>query len=427
MDAASSRELFAEAEKIIPGGVNSPVRAFGAVGGSPRFIARAAGSRVWDVEGNSYVDYVGSWGPLILGHAQPDVVAAICDAARRGTSFGAPTAGEVTLAQMIIARIPSIQMVRLVNSGTEATMTALRLARAFTRRDKVIKFSGCYHGHADAFLVKAGSGAATLGVPTSPGVPAGVAASTVAVEFNDPGAIAEVFAESPGEIAAVIVEPICGNSGVILPEPGFLESLRDQCAAHGALLIFDEVMTGFRIRPGSAQAFYGIEPDLTTLGKIIGGGLPIGGVGGRAEIMKRLAPAGPVYQAGTLSGNPVAVAAGIATLRGLSAELYDRLESTGARLEAGIRENLARLGLPYPFQRAGSMATLFFTDRPVKSFADAQSCDNRRFAAYFRTMLERGVYLPPSQFEAFFVSAAHTEEDIDRTIEANLGALQSIS
>jgi glutamate-1-semialdehyde 2,1-aminomutase len=427
VNTASSRELFAEAEKIIPGGVNSPVRAFGAVGGSPRFIARAASAHLWDVEGKSYIDYVGSWGPLILGHAQPEVVAAVCDAARLGTSFGAPTAGEVTLAQMIIARIPSIQMVRLVNSGTEATMTALRLARAFTRRDKVIKFSGCYHGHADAFLVKAGSGAATLGVPTSPGVPAAVAAETAAVEFNDPGAVAEIFGESAEEVAAVIVEPICGNSGVILPEPGFLESLRDQCAAHGALLIFDEVMTGFRIRPGSAQALYGITPDLTTLGKIIGGGLPIGAVGGRADIVKLLAPSGPVYQAGTLSGNPVAVAAGLATLRGLNAQVYDRLESLGARLESGIRGNLARLNLPYHFQRAGSMATLFFTDRPVKSFADAKSCDTKRFAAYFRAMLDRGIYLPPSQFEAFFISAAHTDEDIDRTVAANLSALQSIA
>ena len=426
MTSISSRDLFAEAVKIIPGGVNSPVRAFGSVGGSPRFIARGAGARIWDVEGNSYIDYVGSWGPLILGHAHAETVTAVCDAARRGLSFGAPTAGEVMLAKMIVERIPSIEMVRLVSSGTEATMTALRVARGFTRREKVIKFSGCYHGHSDAFLVKAGSGAATLGVPTSPGVPAAVAAQTTAVEFNDLDAVREVFSESPDEVAAVIVEPICGNAGVIPPEPGFLEGLRELCTAHGALLILDEVMTGFRIRPGSAQALYGITPDLTTLGKIVGGGLPIGAVGGRADVMKLLAPSGPVYQAGTLSGNPVAVAAGIATLRGLNGAVYDRLETLSARLEAGIRGNLARLAFPGRFQRVGSMATLFFTDRPVKSMRDAASCDTQQFAAYFSAMLAAGIYLPPSQFEAFFISAAHTEEDIDRTIAANGAALAEI-
>jgi len=426
MTSISSRDLFAEAVKIIPGGVNSPVRAFGSVGGSPRFIARGAGARIWDVEGNSYIDYVGSWGPLILGHAHAETVTAVCDAARRGLSFGAPTAGEVMLAKMIVERIPSIEMVRLVSSGTEATMTALRVARGFTRREKVIKFSGCYHGHSDAFLVKAGSGAATLGVPTSPGVPAAVAAQTTAVEFNDLDAVREVFSESPDEVAAVIVEPICGNAGVIPPEPGFLQGLRELCTAHGALLILDEVMTGFRIRPGSAQALYGITPDLTTLGKIVGGGLPIGAVGGRADVMKLLAPSGPVYQAGTLSGNPVAVAAGIATLRGLNGAVYDRLETLSARLEAGIRGNLARLAFPGRFQRVGSMATLFFTDRPVKSMRDAASCDTQQFAAYFSAMLAAGIYLPPSQFEAFFISAAHTEEDIDRTIAANGAALAEI-
>ena len=426
MTSISSRDLFAEAVKIIPGGVNSPVRAFGSVGGSPRFIARGAGARIWDVEGNSYIDYVGSWGPLILGHAHAETVTAVCDAARRGLSFGAPTAGEVMLAKMIVERIPSIEMVRLVSSGTEATMTALRVARGFTRREKVIKFSGCYHGHSDAFLVKAGSGAATLGVPTSPGVPAAVAAQTTAVEFNDLDAVREVFSESPDEVAAVIVEPICGNAGVIPPEPGFLQGLRELCTAHGALLILDEVMTGFRIRPGSAQALYGITPDLTTLGKIVGGGLPIGAVVGRADIMKLLAPSGPVYQAGTLSGNPVAVAAGIATLRGLNGAVYDRLETLSARLEAGIRGNLARLAFPGRFQRVGSMATLFFTDRPVKSMRDAASCDTQQFAAYFSAMLAAGIYLPPSQFEAFFISAAHTEEDIDRTIAANGAALAEI-
>jgi glutamate-1-semialdehyde 2,1-aminomutase len=424
MTSPSSRKLFAEAVKVMPGGVNSPVRAFGSVGGSPRFIARGAGAVVWDVEGNSYIDYIGSWGPLILGHAHPAVVAAVCEAARRGLSFGAPTAAEVALAKMIIERIPSIEMVRLVNSGTEATMTALRVARGFTRREKVIKFAGCYHGHSDAFLVKAGSGAATLGAPTSPGVPAAVAAETVAVEFNDLDAVREVFSKNADRVAAVIVEPICGNAGVIPPAPGFLEGLRELCTAHGALLILDEVMTGFRVHPGSAQGLYGITPDLTTLGKIVGGGLPIGAVGGRAEIMKLLAPSGPVYQAGTLAGNPVAVAAGIATLRGLNDAVYGRLETLSARLEAGIRENLARLSLPWQFQRAGSMATLFFTDRPVKSFQDALTCDTKKFAAYFRAMLAAGIYLPPSQFEAFFISAAHTEEDIDRTIIANRAALK---
>jgi len=426
MTSPSSRELFAEAVKVMPGGVNSPVRAFGSVGGSPRFIARGSGAVVWDVEGNSYIDYIGSWGPLILGHAHPDVVAAVCDAAQRGVSFGAPTAAEVALAKMIIERIPSIEMVRLVNSGTEATMTALRVARGFTRREKVIKFAGCYHGHSDAFLVKAGSGAATLGVPTSPGVPAAVAAETVAVEFNDLDAVRDVFSKNADRVAAVIVEPICGNAGVITPAPGFLEGLRELCTAHGALLILDEVMTGFRVHPGSAQALYNITPDLTTLGKIVGGGLPIGAVGGRADIMKLLAPSGPVYQAGTLAGNPVAVAAGIATLRGLNGAVYDQLEALSARLEAGIRWNLTRLSLPWQFQRVGSMATLFFTDRPVQSFHDALTCDTKKFAVYFRAMLAAGIYLPPSQFEAFFISAAHTEEDIDRTIAANGAALRAL-
>ena len=422
----SSSDLFDAASKIIPGGVNSPVRAFGPVGGRPPFIARGAGSHVWDVDGREYIDYVGSWGPLILGHAESTVVAAIAAAASLGTSFGAPTSAEVDLARLIIERTPSIEMVRLVNSGTEATMTAVRLARAVSARPKILKFAGCYHGHADAFLVKAGSGAATFGVPTSAGVPESVIADTLTVEYNDLAAVERLFTASPGRIAAAIVEPVCGNSGVIPPRPGFLEGLRDVTAAGGALLIFDEVMTGLRVGPRSAQGLYGIKPDLTTLGKIIGGGLPIGAVGGRADVMKLLAPLGPVYQAGTLSGNPVAVAAGLATLRGFTPAVYDKIEMLSARLERGVRLNLARLSLPYVYQRVASMHCLFFTPHPVTNAADTANCDTRLFSVYFHAMLERGIYLPPSQFESFFVSAAHTEDDIDRTIAANLDSLKEV-
>ena len=426
MSARSNLELLAAAAELIPGGVNSPVRAFGPVGVDPRFIARAAGARLWDVEGREYIDYVGSWGPLILGHAHPDVIVSVCEAARHGTSFGAPTAAEVELAEQIVRRVPSVEMVRLVNSGTEAAMTALRLARAFTGRAKVIKFTGCYHGHADAFLVKAGSGATTLGTPTSPGVPAGVVADTLTAEFNELGAVRSLFASHPDQVAAVILEPVCGNAGVILPQAGFLEGLRELATANSALLIFDEVMTGFRVGPNSAQGLYGVDPDLTTLGKIIGGGLPTGAVGGRKDIMELLAPVGPVYQAGTLSGNPVAVAAGLSTLKALDSAVYDKLEVLASRLQEGVGENLSRLSLPYRFQRVGSMACLFFVDRPVLNCRDAQSCDKERFAAYFRAMLGEGIYLPPSQFEAFFISAAHTPEDVDRTITANLRALRSL-
>lgn len=425
MSDASNSELFAAAVGLIPGGVNSPVRAYGPVGGDPPFIARAAGARVWDVEGNEYVDYVGSWGPLILGHAHPRVVESVCEAARRGTSFGAPTAAEVELARLIVERVPSVELVRLVNSGTEATMTALRLARAFTGRDRVIKFAGCYHGHADAFLVKAGSGATTLGMPTSPGVPNGVVADTLTAEFNDLESVRAALEAHAGRVAAVIIEPVCGNAGVIPPEAGFLAGLRELATENGALLIFDEVMTGFRVGPQSAQGLYGVLPDLTTLGKVIGGGLPVGAVGGRQEIMRQLAPVGPVYQAGTLSGNPLATAAGLATLGGLTPESYERLETLAARLEAGIRKNLGELSLPYRYQRVGSMACLFFTDGPVRCYGDAQACDTGRFAAYFRAMLRSGIYLPPSQFEAFFISTAHTEDDIDRTVAANLEALRA--
>ena len=426
MSDRSSAEWLAAALKVIPGGVNSPVRAFGPVGGRPPFIARGGGAHIWDVEGKEYIDYVGSWGPLILGHAHPAVVEAVCNAARGGTSFGAPTGAEVALAELIAERIPSVQMVRLVNSGTEATMTALRLARALTGRAKVIKFAGCYHGHADAFLVKAGSGAATLGTPTSPGVPPNVAGDTLTADYNDLAAVEAIFAVNGPEIAAVIVEPVCGNSGVIPPESGFLDGLAELTAVHGALLIFDEVMTGFRVGPGGAQGLYGIQPDLTTLGKVIGGGLPSGAVGGRKEIMEQLAPLGPVYQAGTLSGNPIAVAAGLTTLRALDAGLYEKLEALGSALEKGLRANLSRLRLPYCFQRVGSMACLFFGEHPVLNYGDADSCDMGRFAAYFHAMLAQGVYLPPSQFESFFISAAHTPQDIDRTVAANLKALNSI-
>jgi glutamate-1-semialdehyde 2,1-aminomutase len=423
----SNAELFARAAQVIPGGVNSPVRAFGSVGSNPRFIRCGKGARLWDVEGNEYIDYVGSWGPLILGHAHPKVIREVCRAARCGASFGAPTPGEVELAELIVERIPSIRRVRLVNSGTEATMTALRLARAFTGRSKVIKFTGCYHGHADAFLVKAGSGAATLGTPTSPGVPPSVAADTLTTQFNDLESVESLFAAHASGVAAVIVEPVCGNAGVIAPQPGFLEGLRKLAAEHGALLIFDEVMTGFRLGPGGAQGLYGIEPDLTTLGKIVGGGLPIGAVGGRREIMEMLAPAGPVYQAGTLSGNPIAVAAGLTTLRMLDAGLYKKLETLANRLEEGIRCNLSKLSLPYQYQRVGSMACLFFTERAVNRYEDAEKADRKRFAEYFQAMLKEGIYLPPSQFEAFFISAAHTRKDIDRTIEANYKALKVLA
>jgi glutamate-1-semialdehyde 2,1-aminomutase len=424
MSDGSGAELLRAAREVIPGGVNSPVRAFNAVGGNPPFIARAAGSHIWDTEGVERIDYVGSWGPLILGHAHPGVLEEVCRAAQNGTSFGAPTEAEVRLARLIVERVPSVETVRLVNSGTEACMTALRLARAFTGRDEFVKFAGCYHGHADAFLVQAGSGATTLGMPSSPGVPEAVVKDTLTAEFNDLDSVRTALAGHRGQVAAIIVEPVCGNAGVIPPEPGFLQGLRAACDETGALLIFDEVMTGFRVGPASAQGLYGVAPDLTTLGKVIGGGLPVGAVGGRAEIMAQLAPVGPVYQAGTLSGNPLATAAGLATLSRLDAAAYDRLEALSARLEGGIRGNLVDLSLPWQYQRVGSMGCLFFAGGPVRSYADARACDTERFGRYFRAMLERGVYLPPSQFEACFVSTAHSEDDIDRTTAANREALQ---
>jgi glutamate-1-semialdehyde 2,1-aminomutase len=408
-----SEDLFARAMQRIPGGVNSPVRAFRSVGGKPVFIARGQGSRIWDVDGREYIDYVGSWGPMLFGHRPPEVLAALEQVLTIGTSFGAPTEREVELAELICTLVPSIEKVRLVNSGTEATMAAIRLARGFTGRDRIVKFDGCYHGHGDSLLVKAGSGVATLGLPDSPGVPSALAELTTVLPFNNVEALEKEFRSHGAEIACVIVEPIVGNMGCVPPRPGYLQAMRDITSGHGSLLLFDEVMTGFRVAAGGAQQLYGIQPDLTTLGKIIGGGVPVGGYGGRADIMNKVAPAGPVYQAGTLSGNPLAVAAGLATLRRIQLENpYARLETLGARLEAGLRGAAVRVN------RVGSMFTVFFTDREVVDFATAKSSDTKRFSAYFGSMLRQGVYLPPSQFEAAFISTSHTEGDIDQTIRS---------
>jgi glutamate-1-semialdehyde 2,1-aminomutase len=408
-----SEDLFARALARIPGGVNSPVRAFRSVGGKPVFIARGEGSRIWDVDGHEYIDYVGSWGPLLFGHRPPEVLVALEGVLRIGTSFGAPTEREVELAELICKLVPSVEKVRLVNSGTEATMAAIRLARGFTGRERIVKFDGCYHGHGDSLLVKAGSGVATLGLPDSPGVPAALAELTTVLPFNDIDAVEREFAGHGSEIACVIIEPIVGNMGCVPPRAGYLQAVREITARRGALLVFDEVMTGFRVAAGGAQQLYGIRPDLTTLGKVIGGGLPVGAYGGRADIMDRVAPAGPVYQAGTLSGNPLAVAAGLATLRRIEKENpYAKLEALGARLEQGLSIPQVRVN------RVGSMFTVFFTETDVIDFATAKSCAIDRFNAHFHSMLRQGVYLAPSQFEAAFISAAHTEEDIDRTIAA---------
>ena len=424
MNTRRSDALFAKALTLIPGGVNSPVRAFRAVGRTPLFIARAAGARMWDADGNEFIDYVGSWGPMILGHAHPRVLGALQHAVGAGTSFGAPTELEVAMAELICAMVPSLEMVRMVNSGTEATMSAIRLARAFTRREKIIKCEGCYHGHADAFLIKAGSGAMTLSVPDSPGVPAGVAADTLTAPFNDIASVKKIAAGNA--VAAVIVEPVVGNMGCVPPEPGFLQDLRHWCTGEGILLIFDEVMTGFRIAPGGAQELYGVRPDLTTLGKIIGGGLPVGAYGGRRDIMAMVSPSGPMYQAGTLSGNPLAMTAGYETLKILRDDpgLYAALEKKSLRLANGIRDAARSLDAPVTQNRVGSMSTLFFTKTRVIDYATALTADTARFGAYFRAMLERGIYCAPSQFEAGFVSAAHTDEDIDRTVEASREALR---
>jgi glutamate-1-semialdehyde 2,1-aminomutase len=410
--------LFAEATGLLPGGVSSPVRAFRAVGGSPLFVERGEGAYLIDVDGNRYVDYVLSWGPLILGHAHPRVVEALEEAVRRGTSYGAPSPLELELARRIHEAMPSIELVRFVNSGTEATMSALRLARAFTGRSKVVKFAGCYHGHADLLLVQAGSGVATLGLPDSPGVTTGAVADTLTASFNDLPAVGRLFAEHD-DIAAVIVEPVAGNMGLVAPAEEFLQGLRELTAARGALLVFDEVMTGFRVHPGGAQAMYGVTPDLTTLGKVIGGGLPVGAYGGRREIMELVAPAGPVYQAGTLSGNPLAMAAGIETLRLLGEPgVWTGIARAGERLFAGIGDAAADAGVAGQPTLAGTMFGFFFTESPIRSWEDAQRADTSRFATFHRAMLERGVYLPPSQFEAWFLSSAHGDAEIDATIAA---------
>jgi len=412
--------LFTEACKYIPGGVNSPVRAFRGVGGEPIFFARAKGSRVWAADGREFIDYVGSWGPMILGHAHPSVIRAVQQTAENGLSFGAPTELETVVARKIIGLVPSIELLRMCSSGTEATMSAIRLARGFTGRNKIIKFEGCYHGHSDSLLVKAGSGMLTLGVPTSPGVPPELAAHTVTLSYNDADQVRAAFAQIGAEVACVIVEPVAGNMNCIPPVPGFLEALREECTKHGAVLIFDEVMTGFRVAKGGAQELYGIRPDLTTLGKIVGGGMPVGAFGGRRDIMEHIAPLGPVYQAGTLSGNPVAMAAGLATLEGLEAPgFHARLKSATDRLMAGLAEAAAGAGIALATNHVCGMFGFFFTstDR-VTSYAEATACDVERFKRFFHGMLAEGVYLAPSAFEAGFISAAHTDADVDATIAA---------
>ncbi|MEX1139419.1 MAG: glutamate-1-semialdehyde 2,1-aminomutase [Bacteroidota bacterium] len=420
MKSSRSRSLFSKAQTLIPGGVNSPVRAFKAVGRAPVFIKRAKGSSVWDVDGNKYIDYVGSWGPMLFGHAHPRIVNAVRKAALSGTSFGAPTELEVRMAELITELVPSVEVVRMVNSGTEATMSAIRLARAFTSKNKIVKFEGCYHGHADSFLIKAGSGALTLGTPDSPGVPPGVANDTLTASFNDIGSVQALADRFRGEIAAVIVEPIVGNMGCIPPQAGFLQSLRDLCIKEEIILIFDEVMTGFRVAPGGAQELYGIKPDLTTLGKIIGGGLPVGAYGGRRNIMSMVAPSGPVYQAGTLSGNPLAMAAGLEMLKLVKSGkgLYKKLDRLGEILESEMKAHLASIGRPSRINRVGSMFTLFFTERDVTDYNTAKTSDTKAFTTYFNAMLDKGIYLPPSQFEAAFISFAHTEKDLERTLKA---------
>lgn len=423
MSDGVSKGLFERAEKLLPGGVNSPVRAFRAVGGNPVFVDRALGSKLYGADGKEYVDYVGSWGPAILGHAHPDVVLAVQAVAAKGLSFGAPTELEVRFAEALIERYPSIQMLRCVSSGTEATMSALRAARGFTGRDVIVKFDGAYHGHADALLVKAGSGLATFGAPDSAGVPRATVEATVTAPYNDTGALRELFVREGSRIAAVIVEPVAGNMGCVPPERGFLEAIVSLCEQYGAVSIFDEVMTGCRLAPGGAQERYGLRPAMTCLGKVVGGGMPLAVYGGRADIMRKISPVGPVYQAGTLSGNPLAVTAGLKTLELLKAASYESLEKVSARLEAGLNDALASAGVRGVVQRVGSMLTLFFSGGPVRSWADAARCDTKRFGVFHHGLTERGVYWPPSQFEAAFVSLAHTEEDVDRTARAAKDAL----
>lgn len=422
-----SAAAFQESRKLIPGGVNSPVRAFKSVGLTPLFMESGSGSRVTDIDGNTFIDYVGSWGPLIVGHAHPTVLEAIQATAIKGTSFGAPTLLETEMAKLVIERVPSIDMVRMVNSGTEATMSALRLARGFTKRDKIMKFEGSYHGHADALLIKAGSGVATLGLPDSPGVPSSVAANTITVPYNDLESVKLAFEKFGEEIAALIVEPIAGNMGVVPPAAGFLQGLRDITKQYGSLLIFDEVMTGFRVHKNCAQGLYGVTPDLTCLGKVIGGGLPVGAYGGRLDIMEQIAPAGPIYQAGTLSGNPLAMAAGFATLSLLGEpNVYEELERKSARLEAGFAANAAEFGIASTINRVGSMVCPFFTETAVTNYDTAKTSDLGRFNSYFGHLLDLGVSVAPSQFEGMFVSTVHTDEDIETTIGAHREALKRL-
>ena len=413
--------LFERAKAVIPGGVNSPVRAFGSVGMNPRFIVRAAGSRIWDEEGREYIDYISSWGPMILGHAHPAVLESVASAAKDGLSFGAATRREVEMAELICSIVPGMEMVRMVNSGTEAVMSAIRVARGYTGRNKIIKFSGCYHGHTDAMLVKAGSGLMTQGIPGSIGVPAGCTADTLTAKYNDLESVKALFSANPGEIAAVILEPVGANMGVVLPREGFLSGLRRLCDQEGSILIFDEVITGFRLALGGAQEYYGVQPDLTTFGKIIGGGMPVGAYGGKREIMSQVSPVGPVYQAGTLSGNPVAMAAGLAQLRLLKEDdgLYQRLNRTGDRFFAELDRILNDAGVPHRLNHIGSLGCVFFNDgSPVEDYESAQLCDTTRYTRYFKAMLESGIYLAPSQFEAMFLSLAHSEEDLEATLSA---------
>ncbi len=426
MKTTRSQRLFARAQLLLPGGVDSPVRAFKSVGGSPLFIARASGATLVDVDGNTFVDFVMSWGPLIHGHAPKGLTQAIARAARSGTSFGAPSPLELALAERVTKLMPSLERVRFVNSGTEATMSALRVARAATRRNRVIKFQGCYHGHADAFLVQAGSGALTFGLPDSPGVTSGASADTLVASYNDLESVHALFDANPEQIAAVIVEPIAGNMGVVPPAPGFLQGLRAACDANGALLIFDEVISGFRASAGGAQQTTGVRPDLTCLGKIIGGGLPVGAYGGRADLMSLVSPAGPVYQAGTLSGNPLAMTAGIWCLERLSPKLYRHIAALGTRLAAGLADAARTAGVALQVNAVGSLLTPFFTDRPVRDYASATTARSDQYGQFFRGMLSRGIYPPPSQFEAWFLSAAHTTKDVDRAIAAARGAMKDL-
>jgi glutamate-1-semialdehyde 2,1-aminomutase len=422
----TSQKLFARASHILPGGVDSPVRAFKAVGGSPLFIRRASGATIEDVDGNRFIDYVMSWGPLLHGHAPRSLVKAVSAAARRGTSFGAPCALEHELGERVRSLMPSMERVRFVSSGTEATMSAVRVARAFTGRDRIIKFEGCYHGHGDAFLVKAGSGAMTLGIPTSPGVPAPVAADTLLARYNDLASVDALVEAFPNSIAALIIEPIAGNIGVVPPSDGFLSGLRERCTRHGILLVFDEVISGFRAGPGGAQGIFGVTPDLTCLGKIIGGGLPVGAYGGRADIMNLVAPAGPVYQAGTLSGNPVAMTAGVWALKNLAPALYRMLARRGSALAAGLAEAAREAGVALQINAFGSLLTPFFTTMPVRDYESALSANTAAYAAFFQGMLKRGVYPPPSQFEAWFLSAAHTDTHIRKTVLAARAAMKEV-